>query len=1131
MLHRTVRVAFGALKSHGAAHLGDPTSTGGRLSRTILVLASILGAAGAVAGLPATDPPLAITGTADTGLGLDRLASSGQAGWEATCAAQTLTQSSNPTLIGGTSVWCGDLDTSAQTSLARAFVAPENLIVRCVTFGVRLNSAGEWPVDVRVLLGPIGAPYESLDLLGEATVVVPAGTESTFHTVELPEISLAAGTSFIVELHTASRLLAEGGDDGLLSLGCNGAGQTAPTYIRGPACGIEGFEDLADHGFPTRHLVLSVGFDPATPTLDNPIEVSVPHVLDSGVHANPTGVERLVFEETVCFPGRPWVRGYFEEVTLPAGSYIRVSALDGATHTIDASQARMWSNATAYLNGDAIFLELIAGPHTEGTSFKLGTVGTQDTVRCDDGHCLLHPSPVRVQSNELWVGRHWPAGCTSNIVTALGGGVTAGHCWTDAGNDLIFNVPDSRDNCEPTLPWPDHQFRVIAAVHGGTGHGQYGHDWRVLKLGPNWNGETHFEKYGVFKPVSTVPVPVTTSLTAFGYGKGNPPFLNMVQRRSDGLVVTSSGTTVGPPARFYYNYSGGQVSPGNSGGAVVYDDYVVGIVTHCGTITRMDQPDFVAARAKLLALCAPKPAALGFWWPFDLYDDTNGTPEMINSNDALPYFATGLDSVFGKIGNAIDFYHATGGLYADVTSGGLSFGTGGGTICVWVKFEASGSSAVILDFESPPAADRYNLWAFPRGSDYEFRFAAGGLGSGNPAFFVTSTGTVPVGRWAHVAVTVSPSASVFPFNRDVKFYIDGVPAGSGVGARVPSIPAGPRAVIGAQGSFSKLPGLLDDLQVILRELSPAEVLTCASTGGTCSMRCSALWDVPFCDGDSAVTSYVTVHNDAPYEQEFHLSFTPLPAGPFPAGTIHGPTQISMALPNPFKLPAGGMVQIPIGIARPAGMTSTWQFATYEVTLTNLTGGTATTCLGSVQDRRDLCAVMIGGGGPEILTLSQQRPTGVGFELTNTSGASLTDAFLQVQAFGEDMQPIDVLSFNDLPAGEPLTATISIPDGQTAGFEFSVFPDAYVPQVISVVLFTDMDHDGQFEPLTSFACVVAADATCRADLDGDGMLTIFDFLAFQNAFDSGDPLADFDGDGALTIFDFLAFQNEFDAGCP
>ncbi len=61
--------------------------------------------------------------------------------------------------------------------------------------------------------------------------------------------------------------------------------------------------------------------------------------------------------------------------------------------------------------------------------------------------------------------------------------------------------------------------------------------------------------------------------------------------------------------------------------------------------------------------------------------------------------------------------------------------------------------------------------------------------------------------------------------------------------------------------------------------------------------------------------------------------------------------------------------------------------------------------------------------------------------------------------------------------------------------------------------------------------VEAGSTCRANLDGDGVLTLFDFLEFQNLFDSGDLAADFDGDGVLTLFDFLEFQNEFDAGCP
>jgi predicted outer membrane repeat protein len=55
--------------------------------------------------------------------------------------------------------------------------------------------------------------------------------------------------------------------------------------------------------------------------------------------------------------------------------------------------------------------------------------------------------------------------------------------------------------------------------------------------------------------------------------------------------------------------------------------------------------------------------------------------------------------------------------------------------------------------------------------------------------------------------------------------------------------------------------------------------------------------------------------------------------------------------------------------------------------------------------------------------------------------------------------------------------------------------------------------------------------CPADFDGDGALTIFDYLAFANLFDDGDLRADLDGDGELTLFDFLAFQTAFGAGCP
>ncbi len=107
------------------------------------------------------------------------------------------------------------------------------------------------------------------------------------------------------------------------------------------------------------------------------------------------------------------------------------------------------------------------------------------------------------------------------------------------------------------------------------------------------------------------------------------------------------------------------------------------------------------------------------------------------------------------------------------------------------------------------------------------------------------------------------------------------------------------------------------------------------------------------------------------------------------------------------------------------------------------------------------------------------------------------------------------------SGSELESAMSDSDFGTLDF-FGVTTDADIARVtITFVIPMGWGLDDLY---------VGAGSTCRADIDGDGSLTIFDFLAFQNAFDAGDLLADFDGDGVLTLFDFLQFQNEFDAGC-
>jgi hypothetical protein len=61
-----------------------------------------------------------------------------------------------------------------------------------------------------------------------------------------------------------------------------------------------------------------------------------------------------------------------------------------------------------------------------------------------------------------------------------------------------------------------------------------------------------------------------------------------------------------------------------------------------------------------------------------------------------------------------------------------------------------------------------------------------------------------------------------------------------------------------------------------------------------------------------------------------------------------------------------------------------------------------------------------------------------------------------------------------------------------------------------------------------------DAPCYPDCDttsGAGVLDIFDFLCFQDAFVSMDPYANCDGNSTFDIFDFLCFQDAFTTGCP
>ncbi|GIW74565.1 MAG: hypothetical protein KatS3mg103_1087 [Phycisphaerales bacterium] len=112
---------------------------------------------------------------------------------------------------------------------------------------------------------------------------------------------------------------------------------------------------------------------------------------------------------------------------------------------------------------------------------------------------------------------------------------------------------------------------------------------------------------------------------------------------------------------------------------------------------------------------------------------------------------------------------------------------------------------------------------------------------------------------------------------------------------------------------------------------------------------------------------------------------------------------------------------------------------------------------------------------------------------------------------------------------PQRQAVARMDQDTLGVDSWLFYDGQLLADLGAAPFILRMADSPFNGTWMVRAAAVAHA-CPADLDGDGSLTAFDFLAFQNAFDRQDLLADFDNDLDLTVFDFLAFQNAFDAGC-
>ncbi len=339
---------------------------------------------------------------------------------------------------------------------------------------------------------------------------------------------------------------------------------------------------------------------PGLHTLDWPVSELRPFHLDSGLRANVGVTAATAFSQEITVPDALWLRLYFGDVVLKAGSSIRVtSTLDGEVQELDAGTLAMWNNSTAYFNGDTVTVELIAGAGTVGNRLTIDELGVPNGVHQEaggPGQCgICGGADDRVPSAELWTGRVFPSGCTASVYNTSSCMVSAGHCV--GGNMVVqFNVPNSLNNCDTLNPPVADQFPIINAVFDDNGPGD---DWAVLESGTNGQGQRAFDRYGELRPISTVVAAVSQAVELTGYGLNLTCTLSQTQQFADGTICQVLSDL--------YNFAV-DMRGGNDGSALISNDEIIGIATHCpccNFATRIDNLDFVTARAEACAVDPP----------------------------------------------------------------------------------------------------------------------------------------------------------------------------------------------------------------------------------------------------------------------------------------------------------------------------------------------------------------------------------------------------------------------------------------------------------------------------------------------------------------------------------------------
>ncbi|CAM2065034.1 Trypsin-like serine protease [Sulfidibacter corallicola] len=236
-------------------------------------------------------------------------------------------------------------------------------------------------------------------------------------------------------------------------------------------------------------VTMASALDPALPS---PIQTVQIDTLEAKDVVNSESRRAVVFAETIRVDGARWLRLFFNQAKLglaPEGGQKTILRLtseeDGAVQVLNRVTLGQWEYSSAFFNGEAVLVEILADPGAEPSSLEVGIV--QVDLGSRQGRDICGDSDDRTPTQDARIGRVMPVGCTAWIGSEGNSCLlSAGHCIGQNFDIVQFEIPVSDADGTVNHPHPDHQYAIdrfsMQAEFRSTGR-----DWTIFGCHPNPN--------------------------------------------------------------------------------------------------------------------------------------------------------------------------------------------------------------------------------------------------------------------------------------------------------------------------------------------------------------------------------------------------------------------------------------------------------------------------------------------------------------------------------------------------------------------------------------------------------------------------------------------------------------------